>query len=204
MSDDDGFLTRWSRRKSAAKPTAGEPPAAAAEPPPPQERAEEPADERTDDEILADLGLPHPDEMNPGEDIKGFLQAAVPARLRRAALRRYWRSDPVLANLDGLIDYGEDFTDSATVVENLQTAYRVGRGFWEEDDEADERAGEEEERPGAGPAQGDAEDVAKAENAPEAESDEAGPPAPEPADQGEAPEPDEAPIVATRRRMVFR
>src|SRR6056297_865340 len=33
------------------------------------------------------------------------------------------------ANLDGLLDYGEDFTDSATVVDNLQTAYQVGKGM---------------------------------------------------------------------------
>jgi len=30
-----------------------------------------------------------------------------------------------------LLDYGEDFTDSATVIENLQTAYQVGKGMTE-------------------------------------------------------------------------
>jgi hypothetical protein len=35
----------------------------------------------------------------------------------------------VLANLDGLVDYGEDYTDAATVVENLQTVYQVGKGM---------------------------------------------------------------------------
>jgi hypothetical protein len=44
-------------------------------------------------------------------------------------LRRLWLSNPALANVDGLVDYGQDFTDSATVVENLQTAYQVGRGM---------------------------------------------------------------------------
>ncbi|MEC8039849.1 MAG: DUF3306 domain-containing protein, partial [Pseudomonadota bacterium] len=38
-------------------------------------------------------------------------------------------SNPVLANVDMLVDYGEDFTDSAMVVENLQTAYQVGKGM---------------------------------------------------------------------------
>jgi hypothetical protein len=28
-----------------------------------------------------------------------------------------------------LVDYGEDFTDSAMVVENMQTAYQVGKGM---------------------------------------------------------------------------
>jgi len=27
-----------------------------------------------------------------------------------------------------LVDYGEDFTDAATVVENMQTIYKVGKG----------------------------------------------------------------------------
>ena len=35
----------------------------------------------------------------------------------------------MLANVDGLVDYGEDFTDAALVVENLQTAYQVGKGM---------------------------------------------------------------------------
>ena len=43
------------------------------------------------------------------------------------ALRRLWKVNPVLANVDGLVEYGEDFTDSATVVENLQTTYQVGK-----------------------------------------------------------------------------
>ena len=37
----------------------------------------------------------------------------------------------MLANVDMLVDYGEDFTDAATVVENLQTTYQVGKGMLE-------------------------------------------------------------------------
>src|SRR3546814_2526022 len=53
------------------------------------------------------------------------------------ALQRLWRLDPVFANLDGLLEYGEDYTDAATVVENLKTAYRVGRGFMTDEEVAD-------------------------------------------------------------------
>jgi len=53
----------------------------------------------------------------------------VPEAIRRRALRTLWRSNPVLANVDMLVDYGEDFTDSATVVANMQTAYQVGKGM---------------------------------------------------------------------------
>ena len=86
-------------------------------------------EEKTDEQILEDLGLPDPDTLEPGADFRAFMQKAVPERLRRRALRRLWLSNPALANLDGLLDYGEDFTDSATVIENLQTAYQVGKGM---------------------------------------------------------------------------
>jgi hypothetical protein len=85
--------------------------------------------EKDDAEILAELNLPDPDALEPGDDIRGFMAKAVPDRLRRRALRQLWRLNPVLANVDGLVDYGEDFTDAATVVENLQTAYQVGKGM---------------------------------------------------------------------------
>ena len=87
--------------------------------------------EKTDEELLLELDLPNPDEMEMGDDFSAFMSKAVPDRLRRRALRRLWLANPALANLDGLLDYGEDFTDSATVIENLQTAYQVGKGMTE-------------------------------------------------------------------------
>lgn len=82
-----------------------------------------------DVEILAKLNLPNPDDLALGDDVSGFMAKAVPDRLRRRALRRLWRLNPVLANVDGLVDYGEDFTDAATVIENMQTTYQVGKGM---------------------------------------------------------------------------
>lgn len=38
-----------------------------------------------------------------------FLGKTVPAALQRKALAKLWRSDPVLANLDGLNDYQDDY-----------------------------------------------------------------------------------------------
>jgi hypothetical protein len=35
----------------------------------------------------------------------------------------------VLANLDGLVDHGEDYTDAATVMPDMKTAYQVGKGM---------------------------------------------------------------------------
>ena len=87
--------------------------------------------EKTDEELLLELDLPNPDEMKMGDDFSAFMSKTVPDRLRRRALRCLWLANPALANLDGLIDYGEDFTDSATVIENMQTAYQVGKGMTE-------------------------------------------------------------------------
>lgn len=86
-------------------------------------------EDRPDEEVLEDLGLPDPESLAPGDDIRAFMEKAVPEHIRRRALRGLWRRNPVLANLDGLVDYGDDFTDSALVSDALQTAYQVGRGM---------------------------------------------------------------------------
>ena len=84
---------------------------------------------KSDAELLEDLGLPDPDTLREGDDFTGFMARGVPERLRRRALRRLWTSNAVLANVDGLVDYGEDYTDAATVVDGMKTAYRVGKGM---------------------------------------------------------------------------
>ncbi|WP_224825713.1 DUF3306 domain-containing protein [Cognatishimia sp. MH4019] len=86
-------------------------------------------EEKSDDEILAELELPAPESLKEGDDFSAFMAKAVPDRIRRRALRVLWRSNPVLANVDMLVDYGEDFTDGANVIENMQTAYQVGKGM---------------------------------------------------------------------------
>ncbi len=150
-----GRVDFWSRRKAAvAEETRAceesERKARAAE-----ERAA--LEERPDEEALAELELPDPDGMKPGDDFTAFMAEAVPERLRRRALRQLWRSNPVLANLDNLVDYGEDYTDAALVVENLQTAYQVGKGALKHLEalaEAAERTGDRDmaEGDGDGPA----------------------------------------------------
>ena len=99
---------------------------------------------QTDEEILAQLELPEPETLKAGDDFTAFLSDIVPDRIRRRALRVLWRSNPVLANVDQLVDYGEDFTDSATVVENLQTTYQVGKGMLKHVEELARQAAEAE------------------------------------------------------------
>ncbi|WP_420333906.1 DUF3306 domain-containing protein [Roseibium sp.] len=99
-------------------------------------------EEKSDEDILEELGLPDPENLTKEDDFSGFLSAAVPERIRRRALRKLWGLNPVLANLDGLVDYAEDYTDAATVVENLQTVYKIGKGMLEQfadvDDETEQ------------------------------------------------------------------
>ncbi|QDL92437.1 DUF3306 domain-containing protein [Paroceanicella profunda] len=137
MSTDGGFLDRWSRRKRRAEAPEAEPAEAGPGAPSPPEAVAAPGaeaeaafpPEATDAEILETLGLPDPDRMQPGDDFSAFMRGAVPRRLRNRALRRLWASNPVLACLDGLNDYEEDFTDAAKVMPGLKTAYKVGRGM---------------------------------------------------------------------------
>lgn len=121
MSGDDEFLARWAKRKQEArrKPSP--------EPPPPDQPVMDP--EKSEAEVLEELGLPDPDTLGPGDDFKAFMAKVVPDQIRRRALRRLWGTNPALANLDELLDYGEDYTDKATVVANLQSAYQAGRGY---------------------------------------------------------------------------
>ncbi len=117
----------WSRRKAAAAAEALAETQAAEDARTEELRRE--IEEKTDSEALAELNLPDPDTMRRGDDFSAFMAKAVPERLRRRALRRLWTSNPVLANLDELLEYGEDYTDAATVVENMQTVYKLGKGM---------------------------------------------------------------------------
>lgn len=62
-------------------------------------------------------------------DFTKFMQPGVPERLRQRALRRLWGTNPILANVDGLNDYDEDFTDAALAVDVLKSAWKVGQGY---------------------------------------------------------------------------
>lgn len=117
----------WSRRRAAveAEARAEETAAEAAV----QAEAEAIQAKRPDEEILAEAGLPAPEDVTSPEQVREFLQSTLPQRLKTRALRSLWRMNPVLANIDGLVDYGEDFTDAAMCVDNMQTVYQVGRGM---------------------------------------------------------------------------
>jgi len=188
-TDEKDFLSRWSRRKQAAREGLEEPDPQPEQPAVPAENAAEPAAEEAaaaDESAYADIDF---DALDYDSDYTQFMDKDVPEMVRRRALRALWRSDPILANVDGLNDYDEDFTDAALVVENMVSAYKPGRGYRTEEDEADEETevAEAEQTPAdaAAPAEQPALDTGEETAlAPEpARTDEAEPAAP---DDGEA------------------
>lgn len=133
--EGEGFLGRWSRRKAETKTVEGSVPVEVQDEQ--EARLTESETEQVDQppEAVDPATLPDIDKMDASSDYSMFMQAGVPAELKTKALRKLWRVKPELANLDGLIDYGEDLTGSFKVVDHLKTAYKVGRGFLKQEDE---------------------------------------------------------------------
>lgn len=136
---DEGFLQRWSRRKAEARSADVEP---VEEPNAPAEAGEEAPDTPAPVD-LADL--PDIDSLDASSDFSVFMRPGVPEHLRTQALRKMWRTDPIFSKLDGLVEYGEDYTIQSWPKGVIKTAYQIGRGFVN----ALEKAGEGEEQPAA-------------------------------------------------------
>lgn len=123
-------IQRWSRKKSGASKEAELPPPATIDPEPSPEERELVVNEALPErEVLEKYDLPDPDAIKLGTDITGFMRKEIPELLRRRALRSLWKSNPVLAVLDGLNDYDEDYTNAAVATNAMKTLYKVGQGF---------------------------------------------------------------------------
>ncbi len=163
--DDEGFLRRWSRLKQDGEKAAPEEPEAERSSLPARGESDEASAQELDDAAARDesdeaaaqeLELPDIDSLDKDSDYTGFLRDGVPDALRRRALRKLWLSDPVLANLDGLNDYDEDFAALfQTVSEAAQKVSDAAKSM------ADDREGEEEE---GGEEEGEAEGVERPED----------------------------------------
>jgi len=126
LREDKGFLSRWSDRK--LRPESDEADAAL----PTSDEAKPVEDEfegKSDEEVLSILELPEPDTLKLGDTVEKFMDNRVPERIRARALRAFWKTNPLLANIECLDEYCDDYTDAAMVVENLQTIYEVGKGY---------------------------------------------------------------------------
>ena len=132
-SGDQGFLSRWSARKTQIARAAAVPEdnleeqneAAGGQ-------AEQEIDEEaalTDNELLEKYELPDPNDVEEEGELDRFFDGKTPERLRQMALRRLWRINPLFGIVDEMVEYGEDYTDAATVIDGMQTAYQVGKGY---------------------------------------------------------------------------
>jgi uncharacterized protein DUF3306 len=129
MSDEEGFLRRWSRLKrdgGGVAPGDGEAAASAErdkserqatpdsgdglEPQPSNENA---AGAARAEELRADgvdlSALPPIESITATTDIRAFLAPGIPAQLTRAALRRAWSADPAVRDFVGLAENAWDF-----------------------------------------------------------------------------------------------
>ena len=82
-----------------------------------------------DDQLLQKYGLTNPEEIEDEARLDAFMQNGLPDRLRQMALRRMWRLNPLFRFADEMVEYGEDYTDAATVIDGMTTAYQVGKGY---------------------------------------------------------------------------
>ncbi len=142
----DSPLSRWSHRKllvqegklpieAAALSSAPEPDPPSAAPDDlgdnPDEKNLEPqtsshSESESDAENFADVDF---EALDYDSDYTRFMANNVPEMVKRRALRALWNSDPVFANLDGLNDYDEDFTDAAVITKGIESAWNVGKGY---------------------------------------------------------------------------
>jgi hypothetical protein len=192
--DVEGFLRRWSRRKAEARGPAAPPAAASSEFPEPvlaspQQTPEPAADAPAP---IDPKDLPDIESLDASSDFTVFMRPGVPEHLRTLALRKLWRSDPIFSKLDGMVEYGGDYTIQSWPKGVIKTAYRIGRGFVEELEklgEANAQAATSE-----GPATGPESGPARVAAAP------AEPSPPEPASPREAASPQQGPAQPAMRR----
>ena len=133
---------RWSRRKAEAREEealAAQQPVTEVEELSEEEQELAVNEALSDEEVLAKYDLPDPDTSELGMDVTGFMRKEIPEALRRRALRSLWRSNPVLAVLDGLNDYDEDFNAVTTGAEGVKTLYQVGKGMFDKAKRAEEK-----------------------------------------------------------------
>ena len=141
MVDDEGpsrisksLSARLRRKEQVARgedvPETLEEEQAAANAPAPDPSAESEEDAAlNDDQLLQKYGLTNPEEIEDEAGLEAFMQNGLPDRLRQMALRRMWRLNPLFRFADEMVEYGENYTDAATVIDGMTTAYQVGKGY---------------------------------------------------------------------------
>jgi len=186
---ESGFLTRWSARKTQIAQGLEVPEEAADDAALAADDADHQAAESDEDAALSDAELlekyelPDPAEIEEEAGLDKFFDGKTPERLRQMALRRLWRINPFFGFVDEMVEYGEDYTDAATVIEGMQTAYQAGKGYLQKVLSPEEEAAEQEKL--------------AAEEAPSAENDENATDSDKPTEDTPKETPEESPEAQT-------
>ncbi|MEM7633411.1 MAG: DUF3306 domain-containing protein [Pseudomonadota bacterium] len=172
-SREDGFLSRWAKRKADVRETEareteerqaalapqvdenGNPAAISEGQPPAVDEAarDEPPDEETRQRWIEELEAVDIETLTYDNDFTVFMKSWVPGPLRQRALRKLWTTNPALAVLDGLNDYDLDYTDAAMQAGKVVSSYVPGRGYATLEEVAEKLAGaigDEDDEQGAG------------------------------------------------------
>ena len=132
--ENKNFFKRWSDKKSGLKEDTSNDDTKAKKKRKNQilesnEDIDKKYEKMSNQEILKKLNLPDPNKVKKEEELNVFFKSSIPERLKRIAMRRLWRINPIISFADSEInDYADDFTDAANVIDDLQTSYVVGQG----------------------------------------------------------------------------
>ena len=103
MSEDENFLSRWSRlKRESGTPGSGE-----------EKRAVDavPGTDMSPAAPFDVASLPPIESIGADSDIRPFLAAGVPVELARVALRTAWAADPAIRDFIGIAEGQWDFND---------------------------------------------------------------------------------------------
>ena len=140
-NDGEGFVARWSRRKIEEKEPSKDTKSEVSKL---EESAPLDADSTQDEGDEGDEGktnvddLPDVETLNESSDYTPFLKDGVPEKLKRLALRKLWKSNPIFGFIDGLDDYDEDYSAIGMVAQEIFTNYKPGKGMVDPDETEEE------------------------------------------------------------------
>lgn len=137
--ENSGRLSRWSKRKIAvAKERELEESAASTEVVDEEAQAQRAAELAQNSETAEAFDL---ETLNKETDFSIFMKDGVPALLKRQAMAALWRSSPVFAVVDGLVDYDDDFGSPDLNMKTFKSAYQIGKGYLDKvDSDAEAKA----------------------------------------------------------------
>ena len=129
LGNDSSFLSRWSKRKSESNEVSSKSEQNEKNTVDVKNELIEEENKLSNDELAEKYEVTNPEKIDNPLDLKKILKENLPDRLKQVALRKLWKLVPAYGEISELVEYGVDFTDAATVIENLQTSYIVGKGY---------------------------------------------------------------------------